>query len=38
MEYEGNGDKDKILSVKEYFDLIRQYLSDIIKNHKTQNE
>ena len=38
IEHESNEDKDKILSVKEYLDLIRQYLSDIINNHKAQNE
>ena len=38
MEYEINVDKDKTLSIKEYLDMIRQYLSDIINNHKTQNE
>ena len=27
-----------MLSVKEYLDMIRQYLSDITNNHKTQNE
>ena len=30
--------KIKILSVKEYLDMIRQYLSDIINDHKTQGE
>ena len=30
IEYEGNGDKDKILLVKECLDMIRQYLRDII--------
>ena len=38
IEYESNGDKDKILSVKEYLDIIRQYLSNIINDHKTQGE
>ena len=38
IEYESNRDKDKILSVKKYLDVIKQYLSDIINNHKTQNE
>ena len=38
IEYQSNGDKDRILSVKEYLDMIRQYLRDIINNHKTQNE
>ena len=28
--------KDKNLSVKEYTDVIRPYLSDIINNHKAQ--
>ena len=30
------GDKDKNLSIKEYIDVMRPYLSDIINNHKTQ--
>ena len=30
------GDKDKNLSIREYIDVIRPYLSDIINNHKTQ--
>ena len=38
IKYESNSDKDKILSTKEYLDVIRQYLSDIINNDKTQNE
>ena len=29
-------DKDKILSIKKYIDVIRPYLSDIINNHKAQ--
>ena len=33
-----NSDKDKILSVKEDLNVIRQNLSDIINGHKTQNE
>ena len=32
------GDKDKNLSIKEYIDIIRPYLSDIISIHKTQGE
>ena len=32
------GDKDKNLSIKEYFDVVRPYLSDIINNHKTQGK
>ena len=38
IEYESNGDKDKILSIKEYLDMIRQFLNDIIRNDKTQGE
>ena len=38
IEYESNGDKDKILSVKEYLDMMRQYLSGITNNHKAQGE
>ena len=36
IPYERRGDKDKILTVNEYLDLIRPYLSDMINNHKTQ--
>ena len=32
------GDKGKNLSIKEYLDMIRPYLSDIINDHKTQGE
>ena len=38
IQYESVGDKDKYLSIKEYIDIIRPYLSDIISNHKTQEE
>ena len=38
IQYESMGDKDKDLSVKEYIDVIRSYLSDIINNHKTQGK
>ena len=34
----GERDKDKSLSIKEYIDVIRPYLSDIINNHKTQGK
>ena len=34
IEYESKGDKNKNLSPKEYFDMIRPYLSDIINDHK----
>ena len=33
IEYESRGDKDKKLSVKEYFFMIMQYLKDMINNH-----
>ena len=36
FEYEGTGDKNKNLSPKEYLDVIRPYLSDIINDHKTK--
>ena len=32
------GDKDKSLSIKEYIDVIRPYLSDTINNHKAQGK
>ena len=32
--YESSGDKDKKLSVKQYFYKIMQYLSDLINDHK----
>ena len=38
IEYESKGDKDKILSIKEYLDMIKPYLSNIINNHKTQGK
>ena len=38
IQYESVGDKEKNLSIKEYIDIIRPYLSNIINNHKTQGE
>ena len=38
IEYESNGDKDKILLIKEYLDIIKPYLSTMINNHKAQGE
>ena len=35
IEYQSKGDEDKNLSPKEYLDMIRPYLSDIINAHKT---
>ena len=38
MEYESKGDKNKTLLQKEYFDIIRSYLSDMINDYKTQRK
>ena len=38
IEYESKGVKDKTLSIKEYFDMNRSYLSDVVNDHKTQGE
>ena len=38
IEYQSNGDKGKALSVKEHLDMIKQYLSDIMNDHKTQDK
>ena len=38
LKYKSNGDKDKILSMKDYLDEIKPYLSNIIIDHKTQGE
>ena len=38
IEYESSGGKDKTLFIDDYLDMIRQYLSDIINDHKTQGE
>ena len=38
IQYESMGDRYKNLSVKEYIDLIRPYLSDILNNHKAQGK
>ena len=35
IEYESKGDKDKNLSFKKYFRMIRPYLKVIINDHKT---
>ena len=32
------GDKDKILSIKEYLNIIRRYLNDITNDHKTREK
>ena len=38
IQYESRGNKDKILTTREYLDMVRPYLSDIISNHKAQGE
>ena len=38
IEYKSSGDKDKALSIKDYLDEIKSYLSDTINDHKTQGE
>ena len=38
IQYESKGDKDKILTISEYLDMIRPYLVDMINDHKNQNE
>ena len=36
VEYESNADKDKRLSIEEYVNMIRPYLSHIIDDHKNE--
>ena len=38
VEYRSDGDEDKILSIKEYLDEVRPYVSDIINEHKNKDE
>ena len=38
IQYEITGDKGKSLSIKEYLDMIRLYLSGTKNDHKTQGE
>ena len=38
IEYESKDDKDKILTISEYLDMIRLYLVDMINDHKTKSE
>ena len=35
IQYESKGNKDIILTISEYLDMIRPYLTDIINDHKT---
>ena len=34
IQYESKGNRDKVLTISEYLDMIKPYLSDIINNHK----
>ena len=38
IQYESKGNKDKILTINEYLNIIRPYLNDIIDDHKTQGK
>ena len=38
IQYESKGDKDKILTISEYLDMIRPYLVNMINDHKNQDE
>ena len=38
IDYESNGDKDKKLSIKDYFNEIRPYLNDLIDSYRTHSE
>ena len=38
IEYESKGDNNKTLSIKEYLNMIRPFLRDIINDHKTQGD
>ena len=38
MVYESRGDKDNILALYEYFDIIRPYLKDMIDDYKARDE
>ena len=38
IQYESKGDKDKILTISGYLNIIRPYLVDMINDHKNQSE
>ena len=38
IQYKNKGNKDKILAISEYLDMIIPYLRNIINNHKAQRE
>ena len=37
IQYASKGDKDKILTINEYLDMVRPYLVGMINDHKTQS-
>ena len=38
IEHESIGDKEKIITIEEYLDMVRPYLSDITRDHITQGQ
>ena len=38
IQYESKGDKDKVLTISEYLNMIRSYLVDMINDYKNQSE
>ena len=38
IEFQSNGYRDRTLSIKEYLDVIKKHSSNIVNDHKTQNE
>ena len=38
IQYDSKGDKDKILTIREYLNMTRPYLVDMINDHKNQIE
>ena len=38
IQYESKGDKDKTLTIREYLNILRPYLIDMINDHKNQGE
>ena len=38
IQYENKGDKDKVLTIREYVNMIRPCLVDMINDHKNQSE
>ena len=38
IQYKSKGDNDKILTIREYLNMIRPYLVDMINDHKNQRE